>query len=55
MTSLLEKLKTLWLVLVHSEKEDIQFSRGLTIRSTKASGKPAAPILRLVKTTNVSR
>lgn len=55
MTALLKKLKSLWLAITHSEKEAIQFSRGLTIRSTKDCGKPATPVLRLVKTTSASR
>ncbi len=49
MTSLLKKLKALWLTTVPTPTEDIQFSRGLTIRSTKVGGKPTAPVLRLVK------
>lgn len=38
MTPLMKKLKALWLAVVHSEDEEVQFSRGLAIRSRRVHG-----------------
>lgn len=38
MTPLINKLKALWLAVAHYEGDDVQFSRGLTIRSRRVRG-----------------
>lgn len=38
MTPLMKKLKALWLAIAYPEGEDVQFSRGLAIRSRRVHG-----------------